>query len=174
MHVRYGIKFLIFDQDMLHSVLGLSPAGRHHGRNGFALPAHPLDRDGALRRGFQTLQMREHADPRRDDGGEFLTCNHSDYTRHVPGRRSVDAKNLCVRVRRAQEHDMHHTRQFDVADIEPASLHQPVEVRPRHRFADIGVWPVQRRKRFGIYPFRRHGRRPARARAVVSMASTIA
>ena len=64
MHVRYGIKFLIFDQDMLHSVLGLSPAGRHHGRNGFALPAPPLDRNPAVRRGFQTLQMREHTDPK--------------------------------------------------------------------------------------------------------------
>ena len=58
---------------------------------------------------------------------------------------------------------MHHARQLDVADIEPAALHQPVEVRPRHRLADIGVRPVQRRKRFGICLRRCHGKRPARA-----------
>ena len=28
---------------------------------------------------------------------------------------------------------MHHARQFDIADIEPTPLHQPIEVRPRHR-----------------------------------------
>src|SRR5436305_11240241 len=31
------------------------------------------DRDGVLRRGFETLEMRQHADPWRDDGGKFLT-----------------------------------------------------------------------------------------------------
>ena len=45
---------------------------------------------------------------------------------------------------------MRHARQLDVADIEPAPLHQPLEVRPRHRLADIGVRPVERGKRFGI------------------------
>ena len=46
---------------------------------------------------------------------------------------------------------MRHARQLDVADIEPPPLHQPVEVRPRHRLADIGVRTVQRRKRFRIF-----------------------
>ena len=71
-HVRYRIEFLILDRDMLRGVLGLSATGRHHGRDRFALPAHAVNRDGALRGGFEALQMREHADPRRDDGGEFL------------------------------------------------------------------------------------------------------
>ena len=48
---------------------------------------------------------------------------------------------------------MRHARQLDVADIEPAPLHQPVEVRPRHCLADIGVRTVQRRKRFRICLF---------------------
>ena len=69
---------------------------------------------------------------------------------------------------------MRHARQLDVADIESAPLHQPVEIRPRHRLADIGVRTVQRRKRFRFFLCRCHGKRPARACAVVSMASTIA
>ena len=69
MHIRYGVEFLIFDQDALCSVLGLGPTGRHHGRNSFALPAHAVDRNGALWCGFQALQMREHADPWGNNGG---------------------------------------------------------------------------------------------------------
>ena len=70
-HVRYGVEFLIIDRDKLRGVLGLSATARHHGRDRFALPAHAINRDRALRRGFEALQMREHADPRRDDGREF-------------------------------------------------------------------------------------------------------
>ena len=85
-HVRHGIEFLILDRDMLGGVLGRGAAGRHDGRDRFALPADAIDRDGALRRGFQALQMREHADPRRDDGGEFLPGHDGDHARHLLGR----------------------------------------------------------------------------------------
>ena len=84
-HVRYRIELLIIDRDMLRGVLGRSAAGRHDGRDRFALPADAVDRDSVLRRGFEALQMREHADPRRDDGREFLTCNDGDHARHLLG-----------------------------------------------------------------------------------------
>ena len=57
---------------MLRGVLGLSATARHHGRDRFALPAHAINRDGALRGRFEALQMREYADPRRYDGREFV------------------------------------------------------------------------------------------------------
>ena len=72
-HVRYRIEFLIIDRDKLRGVLGQSATARHHGRDRFALPAHAVNRDSALRGGFEALQMREYADPRRDDGREFTT-----------------------------------------------------------------------------------------------------
>jgi hypothetical protein len=71
-HVRYGIEFLIIDRDKLRGVLSLSAIACHQGRDRFTLPAHAVNRDGALRCGFEALQMREHANPRRDDGREFL------------------------------------------------------------------------------------------------------
>ena len=61
---------------------------------------------------------------------------------------------------------MRHARQLHVADIEPAPLHQPIEIRPRHRLADIGIRPVEHRKRFGLCrrstSWRASGARPRR------------
>ena len=60
---------------------------------------------------------------------------------------------------------MRHPRQLHVADIEPAPLHQPIEVRPRHRLADIGVRPVEHRETRRDLPASRHGCAPhARSR----------
>ena len=118
--------------------------------------------------------MREHADPWRDDGGEFLPGHDGNHAGHALGGGCVDAKDFRMRMRRAQEHDMRHPWQFDVADVEPAALQQPFEIGPRHGLADIGVRPVQHRKRIGIAAFRRHGARPIRARAVLSTASMMA
>jgi hypothetical protein len=61
---------------------------------------------------------------------------------------------------------MGHTGQFDVADIESAPCIAD-QVRSRHRLADIGVRPVQRRKRFEFSVPMSRPARPARARAVV-------
>ena len=99
-------------------------------------------------------------------------------TAMTPGMRlrcgGVDASDLRMRMRRAQEHHMRHARQLHVADIEPAPLHQPLEVRPRHRLADIGIRPVEHRERFGICRRDVMACAPSRARAVVSTASMMA
>ena len=71
-HVGYGIEFLIIDRNKLRGVLGQGPAARYHRHDRFALPAHAVNRDGALRGGFEAFQMREHADPRRDDSRKLL------------------------------------------------------------------------------------------------------
>jgi hypothetical protein len=66
-HVRYRFEFLIFDCHAFGGILRLSSAARHHGRDGFTLPAHAINRDRVLRGGFEAFQVRENADPRRDD-----------------------------------------------------------------------------------------------------------
>jgi hypothetical protein len=116
-HVRYRIEFFIFDRNMLRGVLRLGAAAGHHGRNRFALPADAINRDRTLGRGLETFQMREDADPWRDDRGEFSSRNDGHYPRHALGCRSIYADDLCVRVWRAQEHDMRHARQLDVTDV---------------------------------------------------------
>ncbi len=60
---------------------------------------------------------------------------------------------------------MRHPRQFHVADIGPAPLHQPVEVWPRHGLADIGIRPIENRERARVWPASSSCRpSPARAR----------
>ncbi len=71
-HIRHRFEFLVLDVDDFRRILGDRPARRHDGCNSFALPADAIDRDSMLRCGLQAFQMREHADPGRDDGGEFL------------------------------------------------------------------------------------------------------
>ena len=73
---------------------------------------------------------------------------------------------------RTHEDHVRHSGQLHVADIESASLHKPVEIRPWHRFADIRVRPVEQGKGFSFYNC--HGCCPLRRRAVAATASTIA
>jgi len=54
-HVRYRVERVILDKDGLGCVLCKRATGRDHGRDGFALPADTIDRDGMLRRGFKAL-----------------------------------------------------------------------------------------------------------------------
>ena len=79
-------------------------------------------------------------------------------TAMTPGMRlrrgGIDPDDPRMRMGRAQEHHMRHARQFHVADIKPASLHQPLEVGPRHRLADIGVRPIEHRRAFRDLPMR--------------------
>ena len=106
-------------------------------RDGFPLPADAIDRDRMLRRRLEALQMRQHANPRRDDGRKLSACHDRDHIRHTPRFDGVDANDFCMGMRRAQEHHMRHARQLHVADIKPASLHQPLEIGPRNHLADV-------------------------------------
>ena len=173
-HVRYRLQLLVLDRDDFRGVLRHGAAGRHDGGDGFALPADAIDRNGVLRRGFEALQVREYADPRRDDGGKLLAGHDGDDAGQRPRRVGIDAGDPRMGMGRAQEHHVPHARQFHVADIEPAPLHQPLEVRPRHHLADIGVRPIELGEDFGIRRRDRHAVRLPRARAVVSTASTMA
>ena len=173
-HVRHRIQFLVFDRDEFRRVLGDGAAGRHDGRDGLALPADAVDRDRMLRRRFEALQMREHADPGRDDGRKLLAGHDGDDAGQPPRLGGVDSDDFRMGMGRAQEHHMRHARQFHVADIESASLHQPLEVGARDHLADVGIRPIELGENFGIRGCHGHGRRPARSRAVVSTASTMA
>ena len=146
-HVRHRVQFLIFNRDDFRRILCDGAAGRHHGRDGFALPADMVDRDRMLRRRFETLQVRQHANPWRDDGRQLFACHDGDDARQALCRAGVDPDDFRMGVGRAQEHHMRHARQLHVADIKPASLHQPLEVGPWDHLADIGVRPIQHRER---------------------------
>ncbi len=135
---------LVFHLHQFAAVLGLGARMRHHGGDRLALPAGALDRDGVLRGGLQALEMGQHADPGRDDLGEFRAGDDGDHARRLLRRLGLDRLDARVRVRRAHEGDMRHARQGDVADILPAPLREPLQVRARHRAADIGVRPVER------------------------------
>jgi len=152
-HIRHRLEFLVSDRDDFGSVFRGSAACGHHGGNGLALPADTADRDCPLGRGLQPLQMREHADPRRDDGRQFLTGDDGDHARHLFRRARVDCNNVRVRMRRADKHYMRHPRQLQVADVKSAPLHQPIEIWPRHHLADVGIRPIERRER--LLRFRR-------------------
>jgi len=52
------------------------------------LPAGAIDGDGVLRRRFDALEMREHADPRRDHLGKLGAGDHRDHA----------GRFLCFRV----------------------------------------------------------------------------
>ncbi len=173
-HIRHRLEFFICDGDDFGSVLRDRAACRHNGRQRFTLPADPVDGDGVLRCGFEALQMRQHADPRRNDRRQFPPCDNGDDPGHAFTRIGIDPDDFRMRVRRAQKNHMRHPRQHHVADIKPAALHQPFEIRPRHGLADVGVGPIQHRKAIGICRACGHGVRPIRARAVVSMASMMA
>ncbi len=155
-HVRHRFQFLVFNGDEFGGVLGDGAAGRHDGRDRLALPADAIDRDRVLRRRFEALQMREHADPWRDDGRQVPAPVTTAMTPgNAPGRRGVDPDDLRMGMGRAQKHHMRHPRQFHVADIKPPPLHQPLEVGPRDHLADIGVRPVEHRERLADWPVTR-------------------
>ena len=74
-----GGKLLVGHLDQLARVLGLRARLRHHGAHRLALPAGALDRDRVLRRRLDALQMRQHADPRRDDLGKLRAGDDRDH-----------------------------------------------------------------------------------------------
>ena len=165
---------LVLDLDQLAGILGFGARLRHHGANRFALPAGAIHCDRVLRRRLDSLEMRQHADPGRNDLGELRAGYDGDHARRLfrlCGRDTLDPR---VGMRRADKGDVPHARQHQVAHELAASLGEPREVRPRHGAADIGVGPVKRREPRREVVDNFHFSLPARARAVASMASTIA
>ena len=140
-----GRERLVFDADELGRVLGQGTGLRQDGGDRLALPARLGDRDGVLRRRFQSLQMREHADPWRAHVCELGTDDDRGDAGRALCRRRIDRADPRMRVGGTHETDMHHARQHDVADELAAALEQALEIRPRYHAADIGVRPVERR-----------------------------
>src|SRR5437764_7523759 len=111
--------------------------------------------------------MRKHTDPGRNNRCKLLACHYGDDARHPSCHTGVDCNDLRMSMRRAQEYNMGHPWQFDVAHIKPASLHQPLEVWAWHHLSDIRVWPIEQRDTFWSYRTGAHCLRPIRSRAVV-------
>ena len=115
--------------------------------------------------------MREHADPGRNNGGQVIARYDGDDSRQTPCLGCVDGDDARMSIRRAQEYHVSHARQFHVAHIEPAPLHQPFEIGPWDHLSNVGVRPIELGECFGIWGCDGHARCPARIRAVVSTAS---
>ena len=135
---------LVFHLDQFAGVLRLRARARHHRADRLALPAGAVDGERVLWRRFQALQMGEHPDPGRHHLGQLGAGDHRDHARRLLGLVGRDLDDARMGVRRAHEGDVRHARQSDVADILPASLREPLQIRPRHRAPDIGVRPVER------------------------------
>ena len=80
-HVGHRLELLVLHRDVFRRVFRTGTTGRDHRRDSFALPADAVDRDRTLWRRFQTFQMREHANPRRDDGSKLLARHDGDSAR---------------------------------------------------------------------------------------------
>ena len=132
-----GRQFLVTHVHQFTSVLSLRARARNHGANGLALPARAVDRDRRLRRRFEALQMREHADPRRHDLCKLGAGHDRNDPRRLFRGLGGDPGNACMRVRGTHVRNMSHARQGYVADILPATLRQPLQIRSWHRAPDV-------------------------------------
>ena len=142
--VGYGRQRFIVDVNKRARIFCFGAGAGDDGAHRLALPAGAVDGDGVLRRRFDALEMRQHADPRRDHFGKLGAGDDGDHAGRFFGFGGVDIFDARVRVRRAQKGHVRHARQGNVADVLAAALGQPRQVRPRHRAADIGVRPVKR------------------------------
>ena len=134
----------VIHPDQGASVLRFGAGAGDHGAHRLALPAGALDRDGVLRRRFDSFEMREHADPGRDHLGKLGAGDDRDDAGRLLGFRSLDIFDAGMGMRRTHECDMRHARQRNVGDVLAAPLGEPRQIGPRHRTADIGIRPVER------------------------------
>ncbi len=137
-----GRQLLVTHVDQFTSVLSLRACTRDDGANSLTLPAGAVDRDRRLRRRFEALQMSEHANPRRHDFGEFGTGHDRNHARRFFSGLAANLDDTCMSVRRPHISNMGHARQRYVAHILSPALRQPLQIRPRHRAADVRIWPV--------------------------------
>ena len=148
------------------------------GRHRLALPARTLDGQRMLRRRFQALQMRQHADPGRADRKQVGAASPP-RPRQGRARAGTQIEPLDARmgVRPAQESDVHQPRQHEVADELPPPLHQPRQFGRGTAAADVRVRPVERRERrrsFHPCPIARRGLDRVDDRLVAGAAAVIA
>jgi hypothetical protein len=86
-----GERFVI-DGDERAGVFGFGARAGNDGTDRLPLPAGAVDGDGVLRRRFQALQVRQHADPRRDHLGELAPVT----TAMTPGARRACAVSMAL------------------------------------------------------------------------------
>ncbi len=119
-----GGERLVLDLDQLARVLGGVAAVRHHGGHRLAdEPRAVAGEQGEV--AAAKLGVRRHHGERAGRGAEIVERDHVDDSRMLAGARGVHAKDARMRVRAAQEHDVQHAGQGDVAHVAPAPGEQP-------------------------------------------------
>ena len=173
-HIRHRDKLFVIHRHGFGGILGERPAGRDNRRHRLALPTGAINRDRVLRSRFETLEMGQDADPRRNHFRQFRAGDDRDDAGHRLCRGRIDIQDLGMRIGRAQEYRMRHARQHHVAHILPTPLQQPIKVWARYRLSDVRIRAVQNRKTGLLFGAAAHRACSERARAVASTASTIA
>ena len=157
-----------FGLDQGGGVFCLGAALRHHGGHGLALPDGAAIGQRRLRRRFQALEMRQHADPRRHHRGEVNRRQHRHHAGHGGSGGDIE-REARMRVGAAQIGHVNQPRQPQIIHIAPATGDQPRRRLARAGAADPGIGAIRRAE-----DTVRHGGAPARSRATLSMASTMA
>ena len=142
LHVDHRRQGLVFGDDQFAGVFGLRASLGHHCCDRLALRAGAVDGDRVLWRGFQALEVREHADPRRAVLGHGAAVHDGDDARRRARLREIQALDHRVSMRAAQEHDVGEPRKAQVIDERPAPLQQALGVGARLGLADVaGLQP---------------------------------
>ena len=144
-HFHHNWQFLPLGLDQLRGVLGLTARLGDHRRHRLALPAGALDRDGVLRRRLDAFQMREHRDPRRAVLRDCAAVEDSNNPWRSQTSLEVEALDLGVSVRAAEERHMRKARKAQIVDERAAPLQQALRIRARHALTDIALVELRAR-----------------------------
>ena len=119
-----GGERLVLDLDQLARVLGGIAAVRHHGGHRLAdEPRAVAGEQGEV--AAAKLGVRRHHGERTRRGAEIAERDHVRDSGMRAGARGVHAMDARMGVRAAQEHDVQHAGQGDVAHVAPAPGEQP-------------------------------------------------
>ena len=119
-----GGERLVLDLDQLARVLGGIPTVRHHGGHRFAdEPRSVAGEQGEIVAAKLGVRRHHGEGPRR--GAEIAERDHVRDSGMRAGARGVHAMDARMGVRAAQEHDVQHAGQGDVAHVAPAPGEQP-------------------------------------------------
>ncbi len=141
----HGGQRLPLDLDQLARVLGERARSRDHHDDRLALPAGAIDGHRILRGRLHAGKARERADPgRRAHLGDLGAGHHPDNARRALGRARLDAHDLGMSMRAANECGMQHARQRHVVGIGCTPGHRTTRAHAREGAADIAVRPIER------------------------------
>ena len=142
-HVDHRRQHLIVDLDLLGRVFALRGRFGDHHRDRIADIAGLARRDRRMRRHLHRRAVLGMDHPAANEiadlvGREIRAGEHGDHARHRGGRLGVDALDLGVRMRRAQEHRARFARPADVVGVLALAGDEAEVFLATHRRADSG------------------------------------